>query len=208
MSNPHVLDALRQALPQAALTEAPSIDMPTLYVDRDHILDVCRRLRDDPSLQFALLAEVTAVDLIPAEPLFEVVYHVACIGEAYKTSAVGPGAGRPTSEVLAAPPRRLRLKVRVPRAEASVPSVTSVWPAAGWLEREVFDLFGIAFEGHPDLRRILMPEDWQGYPLRRDYPVQIKKEAAAWSPIQLTAEQFAENIRAQREQAREASRER
>jgi NADH-quinone oxidoreductase subunit C len=193
MADSSVIDALRQAMPHAAVTEAAAIDMPTAYVDREHIADACRFLRDEPSLQFALLAEVTAVDLLPAEPLFEVVYHLACIGEAFKVAA------------QAAPPRRLRLKVRIPRDDARLPTVTSIWPAAGWLEREVYDLFGIAFEGHPDLRRILMPEDWQGYPLRRDSPVQIRKEAAAWSPIQLTPEEFAASVRAQRERATQAS---
>jgi NADH-quinone oxidoreductase subunit C len=94
------------------------------------------------------------------------------------------------------------MKVRVPGDDAWVPSVVSIYPAAEWPEREVFDLFGIAFEGHPDLRRILMPDDWEGYPLRKDYPVQIRKDTQFWSPIQLSPEEFAENIRAQREVAR------
>lgn len=200
---PDVLETLRQALPGAALDEAPSVDMPTIYVDRAHLLDACLRLRDEASLQFALLVDVTAADYLPAEPRFEVVYHVACIGKAFRTSEVVSGAGRDTtSEVL---PRRLRVKVRLPGSDATVPSVTSVWPAAGWPEREVFDLFGIAFEGHPDLRRILMPDDWEGYPLRRDYPVQIRKDTPSWQPLELSPEEFAANMRSLRERANEAS---
>src|SRR5215831_13981156 len=164
--------------------------METIYVDREHVVDVCWTLRDDPALQFAFLAEVTAADYLPADPRWEVVYHLACLGEAFSL----PGAP-------AAPLRRLRMKVRVPAADPRVPSVTSIYPAAGWLEREVFDLMGVAFEGHPDLRRILMPEDWQGHPLRKDYPVQIRKDAEAWQPVQLSPEEFAANIRATRERA-------
>jgi NADH-quinone oxidoreductase subunit C len=119
------------------------------------------------------------------------VYHLACLGEHF----VAAGAPSPAA------PSRLRLKVSIGGADPRVPSVSSVWATAGWPEREVFDLFGITFEGHPDLRRILMPDDWEGYPLRRDYPVQIRKDTAAWSPLQLTAEEFARNVRAGRAEA-------
>jgi NADH-quinone oxidoreductase subunit C len=199
-------ETLRRAVPAAAIAVAPSIDMPSLTVDREHIVDVCRVLRDDPALQYAFLSDVIGVDLLPEEPRFEVVYHLACLGEAYRKTAATVASDRWAAEttpgVVAAPPARLRLKVRVPGADPSVPTVSGVYPTAGWPEREVFDLMGITFDQHPDLRRILMPEDWEGYPLRRDYPVQIRKDAQVWSPVQLTVEEFAANVKAARDQAR------
>lgn len=190
-----VLDVLRGAVAGASIEPVTTaIDMPTIRVDREHLFEVLRTLRDHPSLQFAFLADVTAVDLLPAEPRYEVVYHLACLGEAY---AVGTPA----------PWRRLRVKVSLGASDPRVASATSIYPAAGWLEREVFDLFGIAFEGHPDLRRLLTADDWTGHPLRKDYPVQVRKAAQSWSPIQLTVEEFAANIRAEREKAAHAARE-
>jgi len=190
METVSLIDAIRQAVPGVAVDEVPSVDMPTLVVDRDRLREVLAVLRDHPALQFALLADVTAVDRLPAAPRFEIVYHLACLGETY---VIGPGP--------AAPPRRLRLKVGLPADDPRVPSVASLYPTADWLEREVFDLFGVLFTDHPDLRRILMPEDWEGYPLRKDYPVQIRKTTQTWSPIQLSAEEFAEHVRSQRAQA-------
>jgi NADH-quinone oxidoreductase subunit C len=95
------------------------------------------------------LSAATAVDRYPREPRFEVVYHVHSIERT----------------------ERIRLKCSVPGVDPVIESITSVWRAANWYEREVFDLFGIRFLNHPDLRRILMPDDWEGYPLRKDYPI-------------------------------------
>jgi NADH-quinone oxidoreductase subunit C len=189
-----VAEALRIAAPDATIEPVSAVDMPTAYVDREHLVEVCRLLRDDPALQFALLADVTAADFFPAEPRFEVVYHFACLGSAYVTPGASP-----------APARRFRLKVRIAGADASVPTVTGIYPTANWLERELYDLMGLRFEGHPDLRRILMAEDWVGHPLRKDYPVQIRKDTATWEPIQLSAEEFAENVRAARARAHKAA---
>ncbi len=185
MDAPSVIEVVRRAVPGAALEAVASIDMPTIVVDREHLVEVARVLRDDPALQFVFLADVTAVDYLPSEPRFETVYHMVCVGSAYGTST----------------PKRLRVKVRVPAADPRVPSVVSVWPTAGWPEREVYDLMGVTFDGHPDLRRILMTDDWDGHPLRKDYPVQIRKDTAGWSPLQLTAEEFAANVRASRDAA-------
>jgi len=92
---------------------------------------------------------VTAVDRYPAEPRFEIVYHLHSIESN----------------------ERLRLKCRLPGADPAIDSVTGVWRGANWYEREVFDLFGVRFLNHPDLRRILLPDDWEGHPLRKDYPI-------------------------------------
>jgi NADH-quinone oxidoreductase subunit C len=107
-------------------------------------------LKGDPGLRFNFLADLTAVDRYPSEPRFEVVYHLRSMQSG----------------------ERLRLKTRVPSEEARIDSVVSLWPVADMLEREVFDLFGIHFAGHPNLKRLLMPDDWEGHPLRKDYPVE------------------------------------
>jgi NADH-quinone oxidoreductase subunit C len=125
-------------------------DEMTIYIERCSIRDACVILRDDPGCPFNYLADVTCVDWYPSQPRFEVVYHLLSI---------------PKKE-------RVRLKVRLDGDSPAVESVTSVWPAANYFEREVFDLFGVRFNGHPYLRRIQMPEDWEGHPLRKDYPVE------------------------------------
>ena len=125
-------------------------DEMTIYVERSAIREACALLRDDANCPFNLLSDVTAVDWYPAEPRFEVVYHLFSIRNK----------------------ERVRLKVRLNSDMTAVDSVTSVWPAANYFEREVFDLFGVRFNGHPYLRRIMMPENWEGYPLRKDYPVE------------------------------------
>ncbi len=125
-------------------------DEMTVYVDRANIREACAILRDDPECGFNFLSDVTCVDWFPAEPRFEVVYHLLSI---------------PRKE-------RIRLKVRLESANPVVESLTSVWAGANYFEREVFDLFGIRFNGHPYMRRLLMPEDWEGHPLRKDYPVE------------------------------------
>ena len=181
---------LREAVPDASIDAIDSGDMPSIVVDREHLIETCGALRDHPSLQFALLVDVTAVDRLPESPRYELVYHLACLGEHYPTAGARPIA-----------PGRLRVKVRLPAEDPRAPTVTTVYPGASWPEREVYDLFGISFDGHPDLRRILMPDDWVGSPLRKDYPVQIRKDTASWSPLQMTPEEFARNVRAGQEEA-------
>jgi NADH-quinone oxidoreductase subunit C len=165
--------SLQQAVPDAAIESAPGVDRhTTVYVARDDLVRVARVLRDRPDLRFAFLAELTAVDYYPREPRFEVVYILVSIEHRL----------------------RLRLKVRLRGDDARLETVSALWPAANWLEREVWDLFGIVFHGHPDPRRLLMPEDWEGFPLRKDYPVQIRMTPRASEPLQVTEQEFRDNI--------------
>jgi NADH-quinone oxidoreductase subunit C len=108
---------------------------------------------------FTMLLDVGGVDYPGREPRFDVVYHLLNLAPTARTVAA---VGRP---------ERVRVLCGVPEAEPVVPSVADLWPAANWAEREVFDLFGVHFTGHPDLRRIQMPVDWEGHPLRKDYPL-------------------------------------
>jgi NADH-quinone oxidoreductase subunit C len=195
-----IFDLLRQAAPDAGLEIGTATDEPTVYVARGALVAVARALRDTPGLRFHLLADVTAVDWYPREPRFEVVYHLASIGidETTLKGRTTTPFPETTLKGRSTVPQRLRLKVRLPGDDARVPSIADVWPAAEWAEREVFDLFGIVFDGHRDLRRILMPEDWEGHPLRKDYPVQIRMAVKTYEPLQLSPEQFAANVRAAR----------
>jgi len=205
MEQPSILDALAQAVPGANAQAVPAVDMETIVVDPGAIVDVCRVLRDDPALQFGFLSDVIGVDLLPQEPRFEIVYLLVALGPAFLTA----------SNTIPAPARRLRLKVRVPHTAAAdgaagdmprVPSVSPVWPAAAWPEREIFDLLGVAFTDHPNLQRILMTDDWEGHPLRKDYPVQIRKSGHIPWELTVTPEQFAANVAAGRKQAAQAAR--
>jgi NADH-quinone oxidoreductase subunit C len=187
MESDAIIEVLSHTVPAAGLERVAAADgMPTFYVALEQLVDTCRALRDTPELGFAFLADLLPVDYLPREPRFEIVYLLASLGIA--------GFGET--------PKRLRVKVRVAGANPSVPSVSSVWPAASWSEREAYDLFGIHFSNHPDLRRILMPEDWEGFPLRKDYPVQIKQPVKTYEPLQVSQEQFVANIEATRDRAR------
>ena len=180
MTADEIIAAIAPAVPGAiyeALGSADSAITPSVLVPREHLVATCQALLG-PGLEFVAFSDLTAVDFHPnREPRFDVVYH------------------------LVSPHRRarVRLKVRVNAAE-TVPTLTPVFEGAGWPEREVYDLFGIVFEGHPDLRRLMMPEDWEGHPLRKDYPVQLRKDAQTFMPLQVTAEEFQANMERDRYQ--------
>jgi NADH-quinone oxidoreductase subunit C len=139
----------------------PKID-PFCVVKRERIVEVCRFLKSEPGIDIDFLEDETAVDW-PKRNVIEVVYHL--LSYRHRHAIV--------------------LKVEADRAAPSVPSVEGVWKTANWFEREIFDLFGVDFPGHPDLRRIMLPDDWVGHPLRKDY-----QEAGGWHGIDNVRENY------------------
>lgn len=144
-----VTKTIREAFGDAIHDEIVHRGEVTLVVDAEKIVPVATFCRDTEGLEFNLLSDVTAVDYYPAEPRFAMCYHLYSIFNH----------------------QRLRLKAYISGETPEIESVTPIWPAANWQEREAFDLMGITFNNHPDLRRVLMPTDWIGHPQRKDYPL-------------------------------------
>jgi NADH-quinone oxidoreductase subunit C len=147
-AEPPLLTRLRERFRDAIVATHAYRGDATAEIVPAALVEVCTFLRDDSALVFDLLTDVTAVDYIGSVPRFELVYHLRSIVKNH----------------------RVRLKARVPEESPRIASVTSVWRGANWLERETYDMYGIVFEDHPDLRRIYLYEEFQGYPLRKDYP--------------------------------------
>jgi len=149
MADVNPVDLLQSTFPETVKDVQTFRDELTVIIDADAIAQVCEFCRDTKGLKYNLLSDITGIDYFPAEPRFAIAYHLYSLSHN----------------------RSLRLKVYLPGDEPSVATVTPVFPAANWFEREILDMFGIQFEGHPDPRRILMPEGWDGHPLRKDYPL-------------------------------------
>ena len=154
------LTKLKEAFPQTVLTTHAGRGDETALIAREEVKAVSRFLRDDVDLRFDLPVDLTCVDYLGQDSRFEVVYHL------YSTEKK----------------HRIRLKARVPQDDPVIDSVVEVWPGFGWPEREAYDLYGIRFAGHPDLRRILLYDEFVGHPLRKDYPKEgrqplIRREA-------------------------------
>jgi len=146
--NERAVQELQEKFDSAVLEVKEFRGETTVTIRKESVVEVCRHLRD--SLGYNLLTDLTAVDYLGKDPRFMVVYNLYSI---------------PAKE-------RLRIKAQVSEADCTIASMTVLWNAANWLEREVWDLMGIEFTGHPDPRRILMTDDWFGHPLRKDYPLQ------------------------------------
>ena len=141
------LRRLIEALPDAILVTHADLGDATALVDAARITDVARLLRDDTDLEFEMLTDVTCVDYLGEEPRFEMVYHFYSVARN----------------------RRVRIKARVAEESCEIDSLVSLYASADWMEREVWDLYGVHFRGHPDLRRLLLYEEFEGHPLRKDY---------------------------------------
>lgn len=148
-----LLDNLRAAFSEAVEETSFLRSEAAVVIRPEFLRQVMGTLKLDPRFQFELLADITAVDYASRKPRFEVVYHLLSLEKNL----------------------RLRVRVRLDEKEPLVDSVTSLWGSANWLEREVWDMFGIRFAGHPDLKRILLYEEFEGHPLRKDYPIRKRQ---------------------------------
>ncbi|HEX9143549.1 MAG TPA: NADH-quinone oxidoreductase subunit C [Candidatus Binatia bacterium] len=146
MESTAIYQALEKRFPDKVSQFKGDVAEPYLNVDPRAIVDVCRFLRDDKDLDFEVLSDLTALDW-PKEEKIQTVYHLYSYSQRHQ----------------------IVLKADLPRENPRIATVEGVWKVANWFEREVYDLFGVIFEGHSDLRRIMLPEDWVGYPLRKDY---------------------------------------
>jgi NADH-quinone oxidoreductase subunit C len=158
MENQTVVERLRSAHPDAIVAVAEQRGDVHITVHGKDIVTVARFLRDDPELHYIFLENLCGVDYLGREPRFEVVYHLLSFTNRH----------------------RVCLKVGLPEDDPTVPSLTALWPTANWQERETYDMFGIIFSGHPSLKRILLPDEWEGYPQRKDVP--LGAEEVAFTP--------------------------
>ncbi|TNF23910.1 MAG: NADH-quinone oxidoreductase subunit C [Deltaproteobacteria bacterium] len=143
-----VVEAIQGRFPDAIVSTHALRGDDTVVLKREYLVEVCRFLKDDPEMDFKMPVDVCGVDYLGRTPRFEVVYHLFSVSKR----------------------QRVRLKVQLDESDLEVPSVIGVWKGVDWFEREAWDMYGIKFAGHPDLRRILLYEEFEGHPLRKDYP--------------------------------------
>lgn len=165
MDNAIVLERLQSAFPDLDLPNKEFRGLLSVWVPRESIVDVARFLRDDPSLAYNFLENLCGVDYLGDDLRFEVVYHFLSHANHH----------------------RVCLKVRVPESDPSVPTLTTLWSTANWQEREAYDMFGLQFNGHPSLERILMPDEWEGHPQRKDVPLGGEEVAFTFNAEQIYA---------------------
>jgi len=152
MEETEILAKLKNKFPQQVKETFISLGMEVAVIDKEALFEVMSFLKEKPQ-DYAMLLDLTCVDYLGEEPRFEMVYHLFSLSSN----------------------RKLRIKARVSEKEPRIASLTPLWRNANWLEREVYDLFGIEFVGHPDLRRIFMYDGFEGHPLRKDYPLRLRQ---------------------------------
>jgi len=154
-----IAEKIKEKFPDQVVDVTEFRDQVSVIVKKDRIVTICKYLHDDPLLSLDHLQDLTAADYLKKKEVrFEVVYNLYSIKYRHK----------------------IRIRAQVPENDTKISSVVPIWAGANWHERECFDMFGIIFTGHPDLRRILMPEDWEGYPLRKDYPLKGPEPENDW----------------------------
>jgi NADH-quinone oxidoreductase subunit C len=152
MEEAEILRRLKNRFPQAVQETLVSLGMDVAIINKEALFEVMEFLKAKPQ-DYAMLLDLTCVDYLGEEPRFEMVYHLFSLSSN----------------------RRLRIKARLREKDLKIASLTPLWKNANWLEREVYDLFGVEFIGHPDLRRIFMYDGFEGYPLRKDYPLRLRQ---------------------------------
>lgn len=172
MESLQIADRIKDKFPDEVLEIKEFIGQVSVTIKKKRILEICRYLHDETDLYFNYLTDICGVDYLgKKENRFEVVYHLYSIKHRH----------------------RIRLKAEVSENDPVIDSVIPVWTGGNWHERECFDMYGIVFNGHPDLRRILLPEDWEGYPLRKDYPLKgTEKEWQGFIDVLERAKKFKE----------------
>ncbi|MEK6607536.1 MAG: NADH-quinone oxidoreductase subunit C [Myxococcota bacterium] len=177
-----ILDRVVARFPDAVVSTHAEHGDETVLLRREALRDVMTFLRDDSASAMSMLTDVTCVDylgrvpsdgLMQPEPRFELVYHLYSIDRKH----------------------RLRVKARVPEEDATIDTLSDLWKTANWLEREVWDLYGVRFRGHPDLRRILLYEEFVGHPLRKDYPVDKRQPLVRRTDVEVVKRPVAADIR-------------
>jgi NADH-quinone oxidoreductase subunit C len=148
------VEKIKERFPDSVLDTTSFRGETTIVIKKENLLEIGHFLKEDQELLFNFLSLLCGVDYYPRTPRFEVVYHLYSFQQN----------------------QRVRIKVPIDGTPPEIPTVTSLWPTANWHERETYDLLGINFQGHPDLRRILLPDDWEGHPLKKDYPLRVDEE--------------------------------
>ena len=153
MKQSSAVKLLKEKFPADILEYSTAFGDETLLIKKESIIKILKFLKETPELEYSLLLDITCVDYLGEEPRFELIYHIY----SFRLN------------------HRLRIKTKISEKNPFIKSSTSLWKNANWLEREVFDMFGIKFKNHPDLRRILMYDEFEGYPLRKDYPLKKRQ---------------------------------